>query len=97
MSDEEVSLPTSMQLLIAPEMATLAELHVSLELAVRMLRCAHPSLDDDSPGATSEPMSAQLALAWSIQILAASLKETVVGYQLLVERIAEEAIQGDSR
>lgn len=97
MSDEEVSLPTSMQLLIAPELATLAALQVSLELAIRMLQSAHPSLDDDSPGVNSEPMSVQLALASSIQILAASLKEAVVGYHLLLERIAAEAMQGDSR
>lgn len=97
MSDEELSLPTSLQLMIAPELATLAALQVSLELAIRMLHSAHPSLADDSPGVASEPMSAQFALASSIQILAASLKVAVIGYHLLVERIATEAIQGDSR
>ena len=97
MSSDEPSdtwLPTSPQILMAPERAILASLDASLQLAARVLLAEHPSLGEQRrPG--DEPEPPQLALAVSIRILAESLHELIARYRDVTDHILRDADPDD--
>jgi hypothetical protein len=83
-------LPTSAQIVMAPERATLASLDANLQLAVRVLLAEHPSLGEGCvPG--HEPEPPHLALAASIIVLATSLHEVITGYRVVAEQLFSDA------
>jgi len=78
-------LPTTDQIVMASERAILAALDTNLLLAVRTLRAEHAAaLSDD---AAHEPSPPHLALAESIFILAATLRELIAGYRAVTDRM----------
>lgn len=78
-------LPTIDQIVMASERAILAALDTNLLLAARTLRAEHAAaLSDD---ATDEPSPPYLALAESILILAASLRELIASYRTVTDRM----------
>jgi hypothetical protein len=86
-NDTETStwLPTTNQIIMASERAILAALDTQLLLAARTLEAEHASsLSED---ALAEPPPPHLALAQSILILAASLRELIAGYRAATEHI----------
>lgn len=74
--------PTTEQIIMAPERAILAALEVTLLMAERTLRAEHVSLEDDR-----EPNPPHLAIAGSILLLAASLRELLVAYHVATDRL----------
>lgn len=97
MSGDEPSatwLPTSAQIMMAPERAILASLDAALQLAVRVLQVEHSSLGERRrPG--DEPEPPQLALAVSICILAESLHELIARYRAVTEHALGDADPDD--
>lgn len=85
---EEAWLPTTEQILMAPERAILAALDTNLLLAARILRAEHtPALGETR---SDEPSPPQLALAESILILAASLRELIASYRAVTGRLIRD-------
>lgn len=84
---EEAWLPTTEQILMASERAILAALDTNLLLAARTLRAEHaPALGERD----DEPSPPQLALAESILILAASLRELIARYRTVTGRLIRD-------
>jgi hypothetical protein len=83
----EVWLPTTEQIVMAQERAILVALEVTLLMAERTLRAEHTTLGDDS----DEPNPPHLAIAGSILLLAASLRELLAAY-----RVATDLLLGDT-
>lgn len=85
---EEAWLPTTEQILMASERAILAALDTNLLLAVRTLRAEHAAaLVEDG---RDEPSPPHLALAESILILAASLRELIASYRTVTARLLRD-------
>ena len=82
---DEVWLPTTEQLVMASERAILAALDVNLLLAARTLQAEHAS--QLSCESFDEPSPPHLAMAQSILIMAASLRELIASYELAVEHL----------
>ena len=84
----EAWLPTTEQILMAPERALLAALDTNLLLAARTLRAEHaPALEEAQ---SDEPSPPQLALAESILILAATLRELIASYRTVTGRLLRD-------
>ena len=81
---EEAWLPTTEQILMASERAILAALDTNLLLAARTLRAEHPQAFGEE--GRDEPSPPHLALAESILILAASLRELIASYRVVTGR-----------
>jgi hypothetical protein len=78
-------LPTTDQIVMASERAILAALDTNLLLAARTLRAEHAAaLGDDK---ADEPSPPHLALAESILILAATLRELIASYRAVTDRM----------
>ena len=77
-------LPTTTDLFWAPERAAIFGLDVSLVLAIRALKAAHPMLDDPGEAPDHEPL---LLIGESILATARSLHELIAGYDKLVDRL----------
>jgi hypothetical protein len=77
-------LPTTNQLFWAPERAILCALDVSLVLAIRALKAAHPMLYDPAEPPDHEPM---LSIAQSLLATAKGLHELIVGYDDLADSL----------
>ena len=76
-------LPTTDHIVMASERAILAALGTNLLLAARTLKAEHAAgLSDD---AADEPNPPHLALAQSILILAATLRELIAGYRAVTD------------
>lgn len=85
---EEAWLPTTEQILMAQERAILAALDTNLLLAARTLQAEHASqLQEDN---LDEPSPPHLALAQSILILAASLRELIGSYRAVTGRLLRD-------
>lgn len=82
---EEAWLPTTEQILMASERAILAALDTNLLLATRTLRAEHPAALGQPP--SDEPSPPHLAIAESILILAASLRELIASYRFVTARL----------
>jgi hypothetical protein len=80
----DVWLPTTNQIVMASERAILAALDAALLLAARTLEAEHATLGEESH---EEPPPPHLALAESIVILAASLRELIAGYRAATDHI----------
>jgi hypothetical protein len=78
-------LPTTEQIVMASERAILAALDMNLLLAVRTLRAEHAAALSD--GNADEPNPPHLALAESILVLAASLRELIASYRAVTDRM----------
>ena len=85
---EEAWLPTTEQILMAPERALLATLDTNLLLAARTLRSEHAQALEE--GRSDEPSPPHLALAESILILAASLRELIARYRTVTGRLLRD-------
>ena len=85
---EEAWLPTTEQILMAPERAILAALDTNLLLAARILQAEHTPALGQPP--SDEPSPPQLALAESILILAASLRELIASYRAVTGRLLRD-------
>lgn len=78
-------LPTTEQIAMAGERAILAALDTNLLLAARTLRAEHAAtLSDDE---ADEPNPPHLALAESILVLAATLRELIASYRAVTDRM----------
>ena len=85
---EEAWLPTTEQILMASERAILAALDTNLLLATRTLRAEHPQgLWEEGRDQPSPP---HLALAESILILAASLRQLIASYRAETGRVLRD-------
>ncbi len=78
----ELWLPTTEQLVMAQERAILATLDVTLLMAERTLQAEHVCLGDDG-----EPNPPHLAIAGSILLMAASLRELLAAYRAASDRL----------
>ena len=79
---EGVWLPTTEQILMASERAILAALDTNVLLPARTLRAEHPAaLAEAGTPDHDQPSPPHLALAQSILILAASLRELIASYR----------------
>jgi hypothetical protein len=74
-------LPSVQQLTGSSDRAMLALLDLALELTARSLQAEHPALQDQAYRGSDEPPVTHEALAASIIILAASLREVIAGYR----------------
>ena len=82
--------PTTTDLFWAPERAAVFALDVSLVLAIRALKAAHPLLEDPDEPMDQEPLH---LIGESILATARSLHALLDGYQHLVEHLTRP---GDS-
>jgi len=80
----DVWLPTTEQIVMASERAILATLDTALLLAARTLEAEHTALGEQSH---EEPSPPHLALAESILILAASLRELIASYRAATDHL----------
>ena len=88
MSERETKdawLPTTEQILMASERAILAALDTNLLLTARTLRAEHPQAFGGE--GRDEPSPPHLALAESILILAASLRQLIASYRAVTGRV----------
>ena len=83
----DVWLPTSPQILMASERAILATLDLTLLLAARTLEAEHADLGERPHEAPSPP---HLALAESILIIAASLRELIASYRAVTDHLLRD-------
>ena len=83
----DVWLPTSPQILMASERAILATLDLTLLLAARTLEAEHADLGERPQEAPSPP---HLALAESILIIAASLRELIASYRAVTDHLLRD-------
>ena len=81
--------PTTTDLFWAPERAAVFALDVSLVLAIRALKAAHPVLEDPDEPMDQEPL---LLIGESILATARSLHALLDGYQQLVEHLTRPAV-----
>lgn len=81
----EAWLPTTEQILMASERAILAALDTNLLLTARTLRAEHPQAFGKE--GRDEPSPPHLALAESILILAASLRQLIASYRAVTGRV----------
>src|SRR5947208_9755064 len=77
-------MPTTTELYWAPERAALYGLDISLVLAIRALKAAHPMLDEAGEAPDHEPL---LLISETLVATARSLHELISGYELLVDRL----------
>ena len=84
---DDVWLPTTPQILMASERAILATLDLTLLLAARTLEAEHADLGERPHEAPSPP---HLALAESILIIAASLRELIASYRAVTDRLLRD-------
>jgi hypothetical protein len=82
--DGDVWLPTTDQIVMASERAILAALDAALLLAARTLEAEHAGLGEKLH---EEPSPPHLALAESILILAATLRELIAGYRAATDHV----------
>ena len=80
----DVWLPTAEQIVMASERAILAMLDTTLLIAARTLEAEHAGLGDQPH---EEPSPPHLALAESILILAASLRELIASYRAATDHL----------
>jgi len=80
----DIWLPTAAQIVMAQERSILAALDINLLLAARTLEAEHAALGDET---NDEPSPPHLALAESILILAATLRELIASYRAVTDRI----------
>lgn len=80
----DVWLPTAGQIVMASERAILATLDTTLLLAVRSLEAEHATLGEQPH---EEPSPPHLALAESILIIAASLRELIASYRAATDHL----------
>jgi hypothetical protein len=80
----DVWLPTTGQIVMASERAILATLDTALLLAARTLEAEHAGLGEQTH---EEPSPPHLALAESILILAASLRELIASYRAATDHL----------
>jgi len=83
-------LPSTDDLIWAPERAILAALDANLLLAIRALRAEHPLLDN--PDDDDEPDHPVLLLAESVVASARSLRRLLAGYDHVGHRIIDHAV-----
>ena len=83
----DVWVPTSPQILMASERAILATLDLTLLLAARTLEAEHADLGERPHEAPSPP---HLALAESILIIAASLRELIASYRAATDHLLRD-------
>ena len=83
----DVWLPTTPQILMASERAILATLDLTLLLAARTLEAEHADLGERPHEAPSPP---HLALAESILIIAASLRELIASYRAATDHLLRD-------
>ena len=83
----DVWVPTSPQILMASERAILATLDLTLLLAARTLEAEHADLGERPHEAPSPP---HLALAESILIIAASLRELIASYRAVTDHLLRD-------
>ncbi len=85
---DEAWLPTTEQILMASERAILAALDTNLLLAARTLRAEHAAALEEAR--SDEPSPPHLALAESMLILAASLRELIASYRTVTGRLLRD-------
>ena len=83
----DVWLPTTAQIVMASERAILASLDTTLLLACRTLEAEHASLGEHQH---EEPSPPHLALAESILIIAASLRELIASYRATTDHLLND-------
>ena len=83
----DVWTPTAPQILMASERAILATLDLTLLLAARTLEAEHADLGERPHEAPSPP---HLALAESILIIAATLRELIASYRAVTDRLLRD-------
>lgn len=83
----DVWLPTTPQILMASERAILATLDLTLLLAARTLEAEHADLGERPHEAPSPP---HLALAESILIIAATLRELIASYRAATDSLLRD-------
>ena len=83
----DVWLPTTPQILMASERAILATLDITLLLAARTLEAEHADLGERPHEAPSPP---HLALAESILIIAATLRELIASYRAVTDHLLRD-------
>lgn len=80
----DVWLPTTAQIVMASERAILATLDTALLLAARTLEAEHAALGEQP---REEPSPPHLALAESILLVAASLRELIASYRAATDHL----------
>jgi hypothetical protein len=84
----DVWLPTTEQIVMASERAILATLDTTLLLAARTIEAEHAGLGEHQH---EEPSPPHLALAESILIIAASLRELIASYRAATDHLLGDA------
>jgi hypothetical protein len=95
---QAASLPSTEQIMLAPERAILAALDATLELAIRSLRAEHPALGPDGKVATDsnyEPHDLELLpTVESLALGAIQLRQLIAHFHAAVEALLRRADYG---
>jgi hypothetical protein len=88
-------LPSTTEILAAPERAVLASLDANLALVIRVLKAEHPELSPHgrlAKGPDDEPLTIALPpIAEAMIICSEHLQRLVTEYRLLVDRLLDDA------